>query len=60
MMKSRGIPAREVRGTIIYPTGERQYHSWNEYYDNGQWHQMDVQNLGREGIILIKERGSER
>lgn len=60
MMKSRGIPTREVRGTIIYPTGEQQYHSWNEYYSNGQWHQMDVQNLGMEGILLFKEKGSER
>ena len=59
MMRSIGIPTREVRGSITF--GETIYHSWNEYYSDGEWHDVDVVNYKQQKWIeYIKDKNSER
>ena len=59
MMRSIGIPTREVRGSITF--GETIYHSWNEYYSDGEWHDVDVVNYKQKELYEYKkDKNSER
>ena len=59
MMRSIGIPTREVRGSLVFVEG--MYHSWNEYYSDGQWHTVDVMyHRQQDQFEYIKDKNSER
>jgi Transglutaminase-like enzymes, putative cysteine proteases len=59
MMRSIGIPTREVRGSLEFD--ESLYHSWNEYYSDGEWHLVDVMNYNfQEQLKHVKDKNSER
>jgi len=59
MMRSIGIPTREVRGSLEFEEGL--YHSWNEYYSDGEWRTVDVKYYKQqEQLKYTKDKNSER
>ena len=60
MMKSIGIPTREVRGELV---GYKDVHSWNEYYcaESDSWIEIDARiKNGKYGYEFRKDPYSER
>ena len=60
MMKSIGIPTREVRGYVF--GRDLKYHSWNEYLnENDEWIPIDATGALKEsGFKYVKTEFSER
>ena len=60
MLKSIGIPARQIRGDATDNENNTIYHSWTEYYLDGEWKTIDCQNYNSKEMVLVKEAYSER
>ena len=60
MMKSIGVPTREVRGYLH--GDDTKYHAWNEYLnEDNEWVQVDATGLLQEsGFMYSKSEFSER